>query len=393
MTSNVRTVAIAGAGIGGLAAALALARQGIASNVFERRAGISEDGAGIQIGPNGCRVLSELGVLDRVRVQAAEPDAISVHDGTSGRVLTWLPLGTWIRERHGASYLTLHRQDLHAGLREAAIAEPLITLRPGVEVTGFSNHPSGVEVTLSVDAPVTSDALVASDGLWSKLRAKVTDAPPVKPFGKCAYRAILPSAALPQGLTPNDVHIWLSPGAHAVHYPVRGGREIALVVIVDANAVENAWNIEAKPAWKAALTTAQFAPALLDLLSGAEHWCMWPLQTLPPLPRWTNGNVALLGDAAHPVLPFFAQGGAMALEDAAVLAANIANTTLSMPQRLRAYEQSRRARVARVAEASLSNGRIYHMHGAAAAARNAVLTSVPPHLLMRRYDWLYGWTP
>lgn len=385
-------MAIAGAGIGGLAAALALARQGIASNVFERRTGLSEDGAGIQIGPNGCRVLSELGVLDRLRVQAAEPDAISVHDGASGRVLTRLPLGTWIRERHGAPYLTFHRQDLHAGLRQAAIAEPLITLTPGVEVTGFLIHASGVDVALPANAPFASDVLIAADGLWSRLRAQVTDAPPLKPFGKCAYRAVLPAAALPQGLMPNDVHIWLSRGAHAVHYPVRGGREIALVVIVDAKASREAWNLEAAPDWLSTAVMAQFAPALRELLSKVTGWRMWPLQKLLPLMRWTNGNVALLGDAAHPVLPFFAQGGAMALEDAAVLAANIANTTQSMPQRLQAYENARRARVARVAEASLSNGRTYHMHGAAAAARNAVLTSVPPQLFMRRYDWLYGWT-
>jgi salicylate hydroxylase len=181
------------------------------------------------------------------------------------------------------------------------------------------------------------------------------------------------------------------PGAHAVHYPVRQGREIALVVIVDGSASENDWSREAKPDWLQTTAAAQFAPKLRDILAQAENWRMWPLQKLAPLSSWTNGRVALLGDAAHPLLPFFAQGGGLALEDAAVLAAHIAGTTQPMPIRLKAYEQARRQRAQRVVEASFNNGRIYHLKGAAAVARNAVFATVPPALLMRRFDWLYGW--
>jgi salicylate hydroxylase len=391
MSAGAEKVAIAGAGIGGLAAALALAHRGINAHVFERRSEASEAGAGIQIGPNGSRVLQQLGVLDAVRTLSAEPAALSVHDGESGRVLARLPLGAWMQERFGAPYLTIHRQDLHATLLAAAKAEPRISITTGCEISGFENGDCSITCALSDTQAFAADALIAADGLWSRLRSQVTHTGGPEPFGKCAYRTVLPHDAFRPSLQTNHVHIWLMPGAHAVHYPVRQGREIALVVIVDGSASENDWSREAKPDWLQTTAAAQFAPKLRDILARAENWRMWPLQKLAPLSSWTNGRVALLGDAAHPLLPFFAQGGGLALEDAAVLAAKITENASPMPERLKAYEAARRARALRVVEASHTNGRIYHRDGAAAAARNAVLASVPPSLLMRRYDWLYGW--
>jgi salicylate hydroxylase len=393
MASRAERIAIAGAGIGGLAAAIALARRGISSHVFERRTGPDEAGAGIQIGPNGCKVLADLGALEHVRAHACEPDALSVHDGSSGRVLTRLPLGTWMRERYNAPYLTLHRQDLHKALLECANDISIISGATGQDVATFATGDDGTAIFLSSGEEFKASALIAADGLWSRLRTQVTPSEPPQPFEKCAYRTVVPREALPQELTANDVHIWLSPGAHVVHYPVRAGAEIAVVVIVDATAAENAWNIDATPDWPATAATLQLAPALLELLGQAEHWRMWSLQTLEPLERWTTGSVALLGDAAHPVLPFFASGASLALEDASVLAAALSETSAPMPARLQAYEIARRARVQRVANASLMNGRIYHLGGKLAAARNLTLTRVPPALLMRRYDWLYGWKP
>ena len=393
MASGAARIAIAGAGIGGLATALALARRGIMSHVFERRTDSNEAGAGIQIGPNGCKVLAELGAFDRVRKHACEPDALSVHDGSSGRVLTRLPLGAWMQERHGAPYLTLHRQDLHTVLVEIANAHGNISGATGQDVSTFATGESSTCIFLSNGEEFKASALIAADGLWSRLRTQVTPSPLPQPFGKCAFRTVLPREVLPQQLAANDVHIWLSPGAHAVHYPVRAGNDLALVVIVDANAFENAWNIDATPDWLATAAIAQFAPPLQELLAKAEQWRMWPLQTLEPLERWTSGSVALLGDAAHPILPFFASGASLALEDASVLASCISDIAQPMPERLVAYEIARYARVQRVAKASLMNGRIYHLGGKAAAVRNLGLTRVPPALLMRRYDWLYGWTP
>jgi salicylate hydroxylase len=393
MASSAERIAIAGAGIGGIAAALALARRGIGSHIFERRTGQEEAGAGIQIGPNGCKVLAELGVLERVRAHACEPDGLCVHDANSGRVLARLPLGTWMRHRYSAPYLTLHRQDLHAALVEIANSQGNISGATGQDVTTFATGPSGTAIFLSNGEEFKANALIAADGLWSRLRTQVTPSPLPQPIGKCAFRTVLPRQALPQVLTANDVHIWLSPGAHAVHYPVRAGSEIAVVVIVDANAAENAWNTDATPDWQTTAAISQFAPPLRELLANAEQWRMWSLQTLEPLERWTSGSVALLGDAAHPVLPYFASGASLALEDASELAAIIAESTSPMPLRLMAYETVRRARVQRVANASVMNGRIYHLDGKLAAARNLALTRIRPDLLMRRYDWLYGWTP
>ena len=386
-------VAIAGGGIGGLAVALALARRGVATHIYERRSDFTETGAGIQIGPNGSKVLAEIGLLDAVCTHAAEPDALSVHDGNSGRVITRLPLGEWMKQRHGAPYLTTHRHDLHGALLTAANADPRITLSLGVEVRAFANRSAGIDITLSDGGMVECDALICADGLWSRLRSQVGPFQAPSLGGKCAYRTVVPRQSLAKVLIANDVHIWLAPGVHVVHYPVRKGDEYALVVIVDGSSSVESWSLDATKDMLAASPVMRFSAPLRDMVLAAEDWRMWPLQTLGPLPRWTKGCAALLGDAAHPVLPFFAQGGGLALEDAAVLAKHIAGGGLPMPERLGAYEHERRARVSKVATASQTNGSIYHLDGLAAEARNAVLSSIPASMLMRRYDWLYGWGP
>lgn len=392
MISASKTIAIAGAGIGGLSTALALAREGIASSIYERRSDAREAGAGIQLGPNATGVLSKLGVLDAVRAVASEPDALSIHDGVSGRLLARFPLGAWMLKRHGAPYVTLHRQDLHRALLTAVAAEPRIALQHGREVAGFYTSAAGVDVRFGDGASARADALIAADGLWSKLRAEVSGRQMLVPAGQNAYRAVVPGGALPTTLSANDVHVWLSPGAHIVHYPVRAGEDIAIVVVIDGNASNEGWDQPASDDAATGLSVLAFPAALRDLIAAAGDWRMWRLQLLAPQFRWVKGAVALLGDAAHPVTPFFAQGGALAIEDAAIVAAMLARG-VAVSQCLADYERARQSRVQKVFEASLTNGRIYHLAGAAAAARNAVLASVPGALMMRRYDWLYGWTP
>ncbi|NOT69704.1 MAG: NAD(P)-binding protein [Hyphomicrobium sp.] len=384
-------IVIAGAGIGGLTAALALSRRGVASEVFERREALSEAGAGIQLGPNATKVLAGLGILESVRVFSSEPDHLRVHDGQSGRVLARMPLGQWMRERHGAPYLTVHRQDLHRALSSAIQGDPLITVSPGRDVVSFLHRPDGVDISMGNGECLAATALIAADGLWSKLRAQVTPTAAPKPAGKCAYRTVVPLAALPPLLSANDVHIWLAPGAHIVHYPVRQGSEVAVVVVIDGVASHESWNSAASVDALRASPISGFAAHVRDFIFANHVWRMWPLQKLAPVERWTNGATALLGDAAHPMLPFFAQGGGMAIEDAAVLAKNIAGDG-TLPDRLYAYEVERKARVNRVVTASKTNGRIYHLDGPMALARNGVLAAAPPGLMMRRYDWLYGWT-
>lgn len=391
MTSANLNIAIAGAGIGGLSTALALARHGITSSVFEQRSDAKEAGAGIQLGPNATGVLARLGVLDAVRAVASAPDALCIHDGQTGRVLGRFPLGAWMRERHGAPYLTLHRQDLHRVLSAAVAAEPGVSVQNGRQVAGFTNQEPGVDIRFGNGADERADALIAADGLWSKLRAEVAGRYTLVPAGRNAYRTVVDGRALPSALAVNDVHVWLSPGAHIVHYPVRSGAETAIVVVIDGSAAHAGWDTPAAGV-STEFSVLKFPPHLRDLISAADDWRMWRLQMLPPQFPWVKGAVALLGDAAHPLTPFFAQGGALAIEDAAVIAAMLARGG-AIGERLAEYATARRRRVQKVFDASLANGRIYHLSGAAAVARNAVLASVPGTVMMRRYDWLYGWTP
>ncbi len=385
-------ILIAGGGIGGLATALALARHGLPSKILERRDNFVEEGAGIQIGPHGMRVLRWLGIDDALRACVAEPDLIRVLNARSGVELSALPLGAWIARRHGAPYCTLHRQDLHGALLDCATAEPLITITANTGVIDATSDRSGVTARLAGGATLSGAALIGADGLWSALRTKLFDGKPPRFSGKCAYRAVLPAEAVALSLRRNDIHIWLDAGAHVVHYPVRGGREVALVAIFDDPSQTEAWSSDvAFPEVQSRI--GSFAPPLQDVIRTAGAWRKWSLYERSVPSPFVKGPIALLGDAAHPVLPFLAQGAVMAVEDACVVAAEIAMTPGDIPAALLRYENNRKARVMRVQAASRRNGRIYHLSGLMAAARNGVLRALPPERVMAGYDWLYRWTP
>ena len=385
-------VLIAGGGIGGLATALALARHGIPSKILERRDGFAEEGAGIQIGPHGMRVLASLGIDGVVRESAAEPDSIRVMNARSGHEVTALPLGSWIARRHGAPYCTLHRQALHSALVSRATADPRIAIVTNTDVADAASTYAGVTVTTANGPTLSGAALIGADGLWSSLRTKLFDGTPPRFCGKCAYRSVVPGEAVPQSLRRNVVYIWLEAGAHVVHYPVRGGKELALVAIFQEPARFDAWNTQASGP-EVHARTGTLAKPLQDLLRSASSWRKWSLFEGPVPTHYAKGGIALLGDAAHPVLPFLAQGAVMALEDASVAAAEIAMTPGDIPSALLRYEFNRRARVMRVQAASRRNGQIYHLSGLMAAARNGMLRTLPAERLMSSYDWLYGWTP
>lgn len=392
MTSAPETIAIAGAGIGGLSTALALARHGISSTVFERRSDPVEAGAGIQLGPNATGVLEQLGVLNAVRAVAGEPDGLTIHDGVSGRTLGRFPLGAWMRKRHGAPYLTLHRTDLHGALRQAAESEPRIAITFGSAVARYENRAGVVDVLLGNRQRHRAEALIAADGLWSVLRSQISPSDAPQPTSQCAYRTVVPASALSPALAANDVHVWLSPSAHVVHYPAGQGDALAVIVVLESGDASDGWERAAALDCFDTPSVARLAAPLRDLIHSSPAWGVWRLHTLTPLPRWVDGAVALLGDAAHPLMPFFAQGGGLAIEDGFVLAQSLTRGG-PIADRLSSYEAARRRRVQRVLDASLANGRIYHLAGAAAMARNAVIASVPGALMMRRYDWLYGWKP
>jgi 3-hydroxybenzoate 6-monooxygenase len=382
-------ILIAGGGIGGLALALALAKIGRQSVVLEQRPSFGGTGAGIQLGPNGVRVLQRLGVAEALQPAVGVPDALAVHHGGTGRTLAVLPLGRWIAARHGAPYWVAHRGDLHAVLAAAAAAEPRITLRASFALARPTVTATGVEARSTAGDVVAGAALIGADGLWSVTRHFIAPGHVPHFVGSTAARCVIPVAQAGRLALP-AVGLWLTRGANVVHYPVRGGSEIAAVLIA-----AEAW---AGTEWDAAADRDRllerlgtFHASLAEPLAKALEWRKWALYRLPPLPHWALGRLALIGDAAHPMLPHLAQGGVLALEDAVALADALAAHPDNDAQGLLAFAIHRRRRAARVAAMSAFNGRIYHLAPPFSWARNGALRLLPGSWLMAGYDWLYGW--
>ena len=314
---------IAGGGIGGLAAAIALGRRGIACEVLERSHFAEETGAGIQLGPNATRALDALGVLDAIEPCAFRPDAIVVYDGISGRKLTAMPLGA-AEERYGAPYLTLRRADLHAALRAVADSLSPVTLKSGFELAAIDAQGGNDVVVRAVDGCEAKGAcLIGADGLWSAVRALVSPGAALRFAGATAWRAQAPRASLPAPFAEPVVGLWLGPRTHLVHYPVGGGADLNIVAVTAGGEARRGWNQSGTSATLLASFT-RWTRDSKSLLERMEGWRGWSLYRLARLKSWSAGPIALLGDAAHPVLPFLAQGAALAIEDAVTLAALLA---------------------------------------------------------------------
>jgi salicylate hydroxylase len=384
-----RQALIAGGGIGGLAAATALARQGIACEILERSHFAEETGAGIQLGPNATRALRALGSLDAIDRHAFRPDAIVVHDGVTGRKLTTMPLGAAAEERYGAPYLTLRRADLHAGLRAALAGRAGAALRTGFELTAIdAQGGDGVAARASDGSEAKGACLIGADGIWSALRALISPGASLRFAGATAWRTQIPRATLPARFAEPVVGLWIGPRAHLVHYPVGGGADLNIVAVITGGAESQGWS---EPG-SAANVLASFAPwnnEAKSLLERAEAWRGWSLYRLTGLKRWSAGPLTLLGDAAHPVLPYLAQGAALAIEDAAALAACLAAAPDDPNSAFRRYETLRRPRAARVQRAARRFGFLYHLSGPLAEARNFILARRREETALRRFDWLY----
>ena len=383
-------ILIAGGGIGGLALALALAKTGRASLVLEARPEFSIAGAGIQIGPNGTRVLQQLGVADALTPLVGIPEALHVY-GKRGRRLAQLPLGDWIARRHGAPYWVAHRADLHAVLYEAARREGLIEIEMGFAAAALAQQGDRVAVQAETGKVVQGAGVVGADGLWSRLRSEVVPGAAPLFAGASASRIVLPAARAGR-LAEQAVGLWLSDGAHVVHYPLRGGREIAVVVIAEESWQSRVWDADIDRA-HLARALACFTRDLETLLLDAPGWRRWSLHRLPRLPRWNKDRAVLIGDAAHPMFSYLAQGGVLALEDASDLAACLAERAHDVPGAFATFVARRFERAARVQAASKRNGRIYHMGAPLSFARDATFAATPGPLLMSSLDWLYGWKP
>ena len=382
-------VLIVGGGIGGLATSIALARNGMSATLLERSAFADETGAGIQLGPNATRILAELGVLDSVEAVAFRPDLLRLFDGVSGGTLASMPLGSVVEQRYGAPYLTFNRADLHAALLAACRGLDDIDLRDGFDVTEVENLAGGVAAKGADGSLVEGSSLIAADGIWSRLRDRIVLHASLRFSGATAWRALLPRDKVPAPFDAPDVGLWLGPRAHLVHYPVRGGKDLNIVAVIEGGSAKQGWNLRAEsgvllPAFR------RWAPPVKALLESVESWRCWALFRLKPLRRWAEGRMALLGDAAHPVLPYLAQGAALAIEDAVTLAASLKNCGGDPASAFPLYEELRMRRAARVQTQAARFGRIYHLRGPAVLARNFVLTRRRSEALLSGFDWIYG---
>jgi salicylate hydroxylase len=391
-----RTVVIAGAGIGGLTAAIALAKRGFPVTVIEQAERLEAIGAGIQLSPNASRVLIGLGLGERLAPYVVAPQALNVMNARTGRVLARATLGDTATKNYGAPYWVIHRGDLHTVLRETIEATPLISLQLGTRIEDFAVHGEGVTVGGRKDEqPIETHgaALIGADGLWSVLRARVGNRMQSRFAQHTAWRALVPADAVSPALRAPTVNLWLGRHAHLVHYPVRGGSLVNVVAILRDRWHEVGWSAPGDhDELLSRFPAGTWHGAPRDLIAAAPAWQKWALYDCRPLKRWSAGPVTLLGDAAHPMLPYLAQGAAMAIEDAAVLAQCLAQTD-DTPAALRRYEKKRRNRTARAQRAARRNGTVYHMGGAGAFLRGLTLVAMRGTGLLRPYDWLYRWQP
>jgi salicylate hydroxylase len=392
-----RTVIVAGAGIGGLTAALAIAQQGFRVAVFDQAQRLEEVGAGIQLSPNASRILIALGLREQLQPHVVAPEELRVMNAQTARVLARAPLGAEAEQRYGAPYWVIHRGDLQAVLIEAVRANPDIALHLGMRVEDFAIHSNGVTISaLSSHHPVEERgvALVGADGLWSSLRRRLGHREEPRFARHTAWRALAPADAVVSDLRAPVVNLWFGRNAHLVYYPVRGGSLINIVAIVRDDWREPGWSAPGERAEILARFPAGMWPAAVrTILAAPQHWHKWALYDRAPLAHWGKGPVTLLGDAAHPMLPYLAQGAAMAIEDAAVLAHRLASTPEAPDRAMRLYERQRRSRTARAQRAARRNGTVYHMGGAEAFLRTLALLAMGGKRLLSRYDWLYGWQP
>jgi len=383
---------IAGGGIGGLAAALGLARKGYRSVVLERAPMLGETGAGIQIGPNAFHAFDYLGVGDAARAKAVYIDQLILMDALKDERIASLPLDEGFRNRFRNPYAVVHRADLHMVLLDACRASDLIELRTRSAVECYEQDGSSVTVTLVSGERVTGAALIGADGLRSRVRAQLVGDGQPRVSGHATYRSVIPSEQMPEELRWNAATLWAGPKCHIVHYPLKGRRVFNLVVTYH--------NAAAEPVSGVRVTKDEvrkgfehIAERPKRIIERGQDWQLWMLCDRDPTPNWVDGRVALLGDAAHPMLQYLAQGACMALEDAVNLSHHIELVSGNLCEAFAAYNCDRFPRTSRVQVNSRLIGEyVYHPDGGRAVLRNAVLRSSTAEQNYDRIAWLYGGT-
>lgn len=387
-------IVIAGGGIGGLATAIGLAQKGIRSIVLEKAAELGEIGAGIQLGPNAFHAFDYLGVGDAARSMAIYIDNLRLMDAMSGQEITRIPLDEAFRARFGNPYAVVHRGDLHGVFLKACRDHELVELRTSAGVAGYEQDGDTATALLEDGERVRGRALIGADGLWSNVRAQLAGDGPPRVSGHTTYRSVIPVDQMPEDLRWNAATLWAGPKCHIVHYPLSGWKAFNLVVTYHNDAPEP---VAGKPVRREEVEKGfeHVSPLARQIIERGKDWKLWVLCDRDPIMNWVDGRVALLGDAAHPMLQYFAQGACMAMEDAVCLSHEMGNagTDGDVGHVLDAYQTRRRLRTARLQLQSRAIGdHIYHPDGAHAELRNAIMNAKTPDDWYGHIEWLYGST-
>jgi len=382
-------ILVSGGGIGGLAASYALAHQGFPVRLFEQSSEFREVGAGIQLGPNIFRVLETIGLKDAVLADAHRPPAQEMRDALTGKLITRIPLDEAFFARFGQPYAVTHRADIHATFLKACQSSNLITLETSRRVDRFEERGDGVSVTLSNGEWAEGRALIGCDGMWSTIRERIVGDGKPRVSGHIAYRAVLKREDVPVDLWRPDVVLWAGPRTHLVHYPLRRGELYNLVAVFHSDRYEEGWNAEGSKDLLWQHFKGQ-VPEVLRMLERIETWRMWVLCDREPVKNWSRGRVTLLGDAAHPMLQYLAQGACMATEDAVILAEKAAASPDDLPAAFQAYQNQRYLRTGRVQIMARVYGDFYHARGVTAELRDIALSGRTPQQAYDGIAWLYG---
>lgn len=390
-----RTIVVAGAGIGGLTAALALAARGFRVIVLERAEKLQEAGAGLQLSPNASRILIDLGLEPLLARHVITPDSISIMTARTGKEIGRIPLGEAATFRYGAPYWIVRRADLQAALVARVTSHPDIDLRLGAQFEDVAVYPKGVTVVQRRVAARQQEqvlALIGADGVWSSVRHQIFPEAQPQFTGSIAWRGTVDATQLPRGFNTHRVQLWMGTNAHLVAYPMSGGKRINVVAIISGK-----WN---RPGWSEPGDVVEIAnhfsaprwPIAARMMIGAvDGWRKWALFAMRDGGVWNKGPIALLGDASHAMLPFAAQGAGMAIEDAAVIAKCLESSPTNPTVAFAQYAGLRGPRVTRVQRTARKNGQTYHLGGPVGFARDQVIRVLGGSRLLSQQDWIYDW--
>jgi 3-hydroxybenzoate 6-monooxygenase len=385
-----RPVLVAGGGIGGLAAALALVRRGFRVTVLEQAPEIGEIGAGIQLGPNAFAAFDALGVGEKARGRAVYTDCMVMHDALDETLVGRIPTGEAFRARFGNPYAVIHRADVHLSLLEGAQETGRVAFLTSTRVERVEQHAGGVTVVDQHGAVHEGVALIGADGVKSVVRQQFVG-DPARVTGHVVYRAVVDKHDFPEDLRWNAASIWVGPHCHLVHYPLRGGEQYNVVVTFHSRQAEE-WGVREGSKEEVQSYFQGICPKARQLIELPKSWKRWATADREPIGRWTYGRVTLLGDAAHPTTQYMAQGACMALEDGVTLGEALRAHGNDWERSLDLYQRSRIARTARIVLSSREMGRIYHAQGVERLVRNELWKGRSPERFYDALEWLYGWT-